>query len=617
MSRDDRDDLLDYYERELLYLRNEGAEFARRYPKIAARLELSGYESPDPHSERLLESFAFLTARIQRTLDADFPLIPSALLEVLYPQLAAPVPSMAIAQIAVDPDQARSARGFPLRSDTALFATAAGDRDTAPSVCRMRTAYTTELWPIEAVSLHLEAPDRHEALDRRPDVAAVLRLRLKTLGMLSFSDMSPGSLRLYLDSDPAMAGQVYELLVGALTGVLIQAPGGRQVLARLPPESVQPVGFADDEMVLPFPSHMHQAYRLIREYFVFPQKFLFLDVQGLGGPGSLGPGSLGSGQEVDLLFLLNRVPDRLRLERVTVRLNCTPIVNLFPKTTEPVRLDHSQSEYRLPPDSRWERTTEIHSIVKVSAVSNPADDSQTFRPYFSYDHAAAAESAQSFWLARRKPSSRGDMPGTDLWLSFVDLSFHPSQPPNQTVFAHTLCTNRGLAEQLPPGAPLEAEVDGPIRSISCLNRPTRQIAAPERGETLWRLVSALSLNHLSITGNAAGIQAFREMLTLYSHGMGAEAAQQTDGILLLDSRSLVRRVGGDAWRGFVRGTEITMLLEESKFVGGSPFLLAAVLDRFLALYAGINSFTQLILRSTRRDGEWMRWPPRAGARTVL
>lgn len=604
MATEGRDDLLDYYQRELSYLRQEGAEFAARYPRVAARLDLSGAESPDPHVERLLESFAFLTARIQRTLDSEFPQIPSAMLGVLYPHLLAPVPSLAVAQFEVDPDQARAATGFTLPDETPLFAEAVDGL-----TCRFRTGYPVELWPIEVAEAAIQPSAAFNFLDHRSDVGAVLRLTLRGMGKLTFVDMAPKRLRFHLHAGAMSGGALYELLMNEVRGVAVRPAGAAQPVRELPAGAVRPVGFAPDEDVLPWPRHAHQAYRLIQEYFVFPEKFLFVDVEGLS--------DLGAGKEVELLFLLSAPPRRsIAVDRGTFRLNCAPIVNLFRKTTEPVRLDQTQVDYRLLPDSYRERSTEIHSILKVSASSSFEDDSRAFQPFYSFDHGAARADARAFWTARRQPTGRADLPGTDMVLSFLDLDFKPTRPPAQVVFAHTLCTNRGVAEQMPAGARLEIEVDAPLRGVACLTKPTRQITPPLGGQTLWRLVSHLSLNHLSLDGEA-GLTALREILRLYAAFDDASVNGQVAGLSGLSCSSVVRRVGNEAWRGFCRGTEVRLELDEERFVGSHPFLLASVLNRFFGLYAAVNSFTQLVLTSRQRNGIWKTWPPLAGDRPVL
>jgi type VI secretion system protein ImpG len=602
------DDLLDYYQRELSYLRHQGAEFAQHYPRVAARLDLSGTDSPDPHVERVLESFAFLTARIQRRLDSEFPEIPAALLGVLYPHLTAPVPSMAIAQIQVDPGQARAATGFTIPDNTQLHAEAI---DGLP--CRFRTCYPVTLWPIEVAAAAIRPAADFPFLDRRSDVAAVLRLTLRGMGRLTFADLTPGCLRLHLNADPIAGGTLYELLLNQVREVAIR-PAGRPLPARtLPASHIRPVGFLPAEDVLPWPRHAHAAYRLIQEYFVFPEKFLFLDVDGLG--------DFGDGTEVDLLFLLAEPPRRpLTIDAGLFRLNCTPIINLFRRTSEPIRLDQTQVDYRLSPDSHRERSTEIHSILKVSASSSFEDDSTVFQPFYSFEHGnsqGAAPNGRSFWMARRQPTGRADLPGSDMILSFLDLDFKPTRPPTRVVFAHTLCTNRGVAAQIPVGTRLNIEVDAPLSAIVCLSKPTRQLEPPFGGETLWRLVSHLSLNRLSLAGDEAGLAALREILCLYAAYDDATVRSQLAGLTGLACRHVVRRIGSDAWRGFCRGTEVRLELDEDGFVGGHPFLLASVLNRFFGLYAAVNSFTQLVLTSRQRHGVWKTWEPLAGDRAVL
>ena len=609
MASDALDDILAYYQRELAYLRHRGVEFAQRYPKVANRLEYGGAESQDPHIERLLESFAFLTARLQRNIDSEFPEIPTALLQVLYPHLVAPVPSMAVAHFAVDAAQARAAQGFVIPRQTAVFAETAGphrDRLT----CRFRTGYPVTLWPVEVANAELQPAADYDFLDSVADVAAALRLRLQCQGQWSFADVVPPSLRFFIRAEPGAAGAIYELLFNELVGVAVMPEGKKAPSLNLPATSVEAVGFAAEDGLLPYPGNAHLGYRLIQEYFTFPDKFHFFDLARLP---PLGPHKM-----VDLLFLLRTSPQRrLGINRRSFALGATPIVNLFPKTTEPIRLDQTKTEYLLTPDNRWERSTEIHSIVKVSATSDLADDSRTFQPYFSYDHHTSMSRRNAFWTARRQPTGRADMPGTDVLLSFLDLDFTPTRPPSQTVFAHTFATNRGLAEHIAPETRLEIEIDAPISGVACLTKPTRQITPPLAGDTLWRLISHLSLNQLSLGGGEQGLTALREVLRLYAGIEGGTVDKQIQGLRSLSSRPVVRRIGSEGWRGFCRGVQVTLGVDETLYVGANAFVFAAVLSRFFGLYAAANSFIELVLTSAQRDGIWKTWPPLAGERIVL
>lgn len=594
MSTRDADELLAYYQAELGYLREAGVEFAHRYPKVARRLELGLDESPDPHVERLIESFAFLTARIQRTIDDEFPETAAALLGILYPQLLSPVPSASVAEFVVDPLQGKLTTGHLLKAHTPVFATTAQGLP-----CRFRTCYPVTLWPLSVEYAGFEAHDR---LRVSPRVRTVLRIRLADAGD---PPCAPDRLRFYLNADTRAAAMLFELIFGNLAGALVVPGGGEPV--ELPADAVRMVGFGRDEEVLPYPAHAESAYRLVQEYFTFPRKFFFFEVAGLE--------RCPPAATRDLYLLLDRKPPEwLSVSAESFRLGCAPVVNLFRRVTEPLRPDHRTAEYRLVADARRERSTEIHSVLRVFATREGAAESRELAPFYSFRH---GRRERAYWHARPVPTGRRDLPGTELRISFVDPDLNPALPDERTVWAETLCTNRRLAEQLQAGDPLQIEEAAPLHRIRVLHQPTQQQDPLLGGATLWRLVSTLSLNHLSLLdGGPAALEALREIVSM--HGAGHPSArQQVEGIVEMRTRRVVRRAGEGHWRGVCRGTEVELLLDEERFAGSNGFLMGAVLARFLALYASVNSFTQTVVRSRQREGEWKRWPPTAGEQPVL
>ncbi len=602
MSDQLQKELLAYYQDELRYLRESGEEFAQRYPKVAARLELGPDGSADPHVERLLEAFAFLTARIRLNLDQQFPEITSALLDVLYPQYLAPIPSATVAQFTVDPTQGKITTGHEIPCRSPLFA------DTLDGVtARFRTCFPTTLWPLEVDEARVEAVDRYDFLDGRTDVASVIRLRL-TCMETSLQELEMDTLRFYLNADLRTATALHELLFAHGRGVILVPEQG--VRHELPPTAIAQVGFGADEQLYPYPSHALTGYQVIQEYFTFPRKFLFFDLKGLAGHLR--------GQYVDVLLLVGRLPDRfIRVNEGTFALGCTPVVNLFPKSTEPIRLDHRSFAYRLSPDVRRERSTEIHSIVSVSRSAEAAQTTETLSPYYAFGHDAERAPGQAYWYARRIPSTRKDVPGTEVLLSFVDLDFRAAEPDVETVYAHTLCTNRRLAEQLPAKALLTLDSSAPVKQVAVLHRPTSQLDPPAVGESRWRLISQLSLNHLSLSDDPQSLKALREILSLHAGSAEPAVQRQIAGIREMTTRPTVARMGVDAWRGFVRGTEITLTFDEEAFAGSNAFLFATVLRHFFGLHGTVNSFTQLVARTTRNEEAWMRWAPLAGEHPIL
>ena len=227
------------------------------------------------------------------------------------------------------------------------------------------------------------------------------------------------------------------------------------------------------------------------------------------------------------------------------------------------------------------------------------------------------EGHQNFWLGRRRLTGRKDLPGTEMFLSFLNFNFSPSQPASEIVYAHTLCTNRDLALQVPDHAILQIEEAAPLSRITCLKKPTPQLTPELGGNTLWKLISHLSLNHLSLSEGSESLNALREILKLYNLSSRSSTDQQLAGIREMSCRKTVQRIGQEAWRGFCHGTEITLVFDEKMYVGNSAFLLASVLNRFFPLYASINSFTKLVIKSLQRDGVWKQWPPMVGEKSIL
>jgi type VI secretion system protein ImpG len=491
----DDEELLRYYQEELLYLRRDGKTFAQSYPKIAARLELTGHESPDPHVERLIESFAFLTARIRSSLDDDFPEIGAELLDVMYPQYLLTTPSLSIARFDVDPKNTNLTSGTLVPRLTTLFAHGHGadhpkTRTGSEPICRWRTTAPVTLWPIEITAAEFESPGLYPVLYDRSDVARVLRLTVVS-HTEPFDKLGLDRLRFHLHGDTSLTHTLYELLLDDSRGVMLIEPsadGG--VLHELKPDSLRAGGFGEDEELLPYPPQGHPAYRLLQEYFTFPEKFHFIDVENLAGKVS--------GKEIHLLFLLSSAPPErmhLKLDRREPRtgllaetgtfvLGCTPIVNLFEKTSEPIRVDHRRLEYRLVGDMQREKTTEIHSVLSVSGSVNPAHPTRRYEPFYSWSHESSRRAQRIFWHARREMSLDEEVGGTETWLSFVDLDFNPEDPPEETVWAHTLCTNRSLAAQMRTGDPLQTDVPTSGVKIVSLRNPTHEIRPPLGGRTL-------------------------------------------------------------------------------------------------------------------------------------
>jgi len=605
MSAETRDRFITYYTNEMTYLRHAGHAFSQTHPKIARRLELSDKESPDPHTERLLESFAFLTARLAQEIDNRFPESAGALLQVLYPHLVNPIPSMSVAHFETDPTKGKITTSHTIDKGASLFCYASDD-----VVCRFRTTYPVTLLPIEL---------SHIDFVQRPYVAHTphawyLKLTLNTFAGTAMADSDLDQLTFHISANRQLAYSIYECLFSQKQIKLFAKVPDTEQLIELPKDSLVPIGFGADEMMLPTPPHGTNAFLLLQEFFHLPEKFMFFRIQNLA---KIKEQLALTSDGLELYISLGDIGSLLdhKITKDNFLLGCTPIVNLFKKTTDPLRLDRRKIKYRLIPDQRRDNTLEIYSIESVMSSVESSNQVQTFAPYFSLQH--HNDSNQIFWHTRRIASEIRGVPGSDIMISFVDLAFNPALPPRNIVYANTLCTNRYLAEQIPSQAEFQLEEAAPSSRIRCLNKPTAQSYAPIDGDSLWRMISMLSTNHLTLMGSTSSLDTLKERLFLHVGAQQKDRLMDINSIEKISQTAIVRRIGNEAWRGFVKGVEVTIQVDSRPHTGSSSFLLACVLRQYFSITVSMNSFVELVLKSTEREGEWMRWPALHGTKTLL
>lgn len=596
---EERQALLDYFHRELRYLRHAGVQFAQKHPNVARHLDLRQLgESADPHVERLLESFAFIAARLSRDIDDRLPLISAALLESLYPHLITPLPSVAIAQFQVESMEGQLTTGYPIRRGTLLNSYA----DEGMAV-KFQTSQDLTLLPLKLLEASWVSKDLY-TFSQPVTSGHFLSLKIHCPTM-PLSQLGAKEIRFFIHADRAMAYFIYQALFAQDRP---QIALGRDAQAMvLPFARLEEVGFGPQETLLPGFQSVHPASALVQEYFHFPEKFFFFQLTPLIFSGD--------DQTVDLLI---SVDSRMNLDKHAVSaenflLGCTPVVNLFPKITDPVRLDQRHTEYRLIPDQRQEKTLEIHSIQKVMSVKNSSGEERVLAPYFSSNHDDLEADRRAYWFARRDTIHGGELPGTEMVLSFVDSEFNPHVLADEVVYAYTLCTNRYLATEVPSGGKLEPEESMPISQIVCLHRPIAQRHTPKDGDTMWKLLSQLSLNHLSLS---QGVDVLKDAIRLLA---GDQHYQHVDLDVIKDMTlsSVVTRIGHEGWRGFVRGMRVRLQIYETFQTGASVFLLSRVLQQYLAMNVQMNSFLELEISGFPNDEVLKRWAPQSGYQKLI
>ncbi len=599
------DALLNYYEQELSYIRQMGAEFAGKYPKIAGRLLLEQDKSADPHTERLIEAFAFISGRIHKKIDDDFPAITESLFNVIYPHYNNPIPSLTIVKF--EPIMQNITEvGYLLERGTKLYS-----KPINGTPCQFTTCQPVNIWPVQVVEAGLKEP---RVLTKNAQQA--IHLRLKTANNIPFAKLNWQSLRFFLHGQHQHVFHLYELLFNNVCHITCEAAGSRDASAgiTLAPSAIGPVGFDDEEGVLPFSKRSFPGYRLLFEYFCFPERFLFFDLLGLDRLKSTH-----IGDTLDIWIYLNRAAkSNLVVNKDSFCLNAAPAVNLFAKTAEPIRVEQRQTEYQVVPDLRKRDSTEIYSIDRVTASSTAVPgESYEYKPFYSMRHHLNEDGArgrQAYWHIQRRQSGKKGDSGTDVFLSFADLDFKPTDPGVEILLLHTTCTNRDLPSRLPFGAPggdFNLEIAAPITKVSGIMKPTPTRRPATGGGLHWRLISHLSLNYLSIV--QGGEEALREILRLYDFDNSPATRQQISGISSLTSHYVTKKMG----RSLGRGVQVVIEFDEDKYVGTGLFLFASILERFLGQYVSVNSFSQLVARTMRKDEVLKKWQPRSGNRMLL
>jgi len=623
--------LLRLYSDELTHLREVGAEFAREFPKIASRLGMEGMEVSDPYVERLIEGFAFLAARVQLKLDAEQPRLIAHLLEATYPNFLAPMPSMLIARFGVDPADPNLVKGYAVPRGSALMSELPRGQDTR---CEFRTAHAVTLWPVELASAQYfsYAPDLPLArLPQAQGLRGGLRIRLRTGGGVTFSQLGMDRLVFYVSAPDDVAFRLHELLLGASMGTLVHAGGAPSPAQWRGADSVRPVGFAADEALLPESLRAFSGYRLLQECAAMPQRLLFFEIGGLAERLAAV-----NGDEVELIVFLKRGDAALEalVDAASLALHCTPAINLFRKRLDRIQLGPGAWEYHVVPDRTRPMDYEVHSIASVTGFGTGQVAQQDFMPLYASFHESASLTrgdAHGFYTVRREPrllspkqkqhGSRSSYIGEEVYLSLVDPRHAPYREDIRQLSISAWVSNRDLPALLPHGdlgagaAQWRLESPGPVARVDALRGPTRPVTRRPVGELGWSLVSHLTLNHLSLTDETPqhAAAALRTMLGLYAPPEDVGWARQVDGVQALRARSVVRRLPFDGPLTFGTGIELVLELDELAYQGSSAFLFASVLERFFARHAAINSFTQLTLRTLQR-GEVMRWPPRVGMR---
>jgi type VI secretion system protein ImpG len=616
--------LLGYYNSELRYVREMAGEFAREFPKIAGRLALDRDAKdicPDPYVERLLEGFAFLAARVHLKLDAEFPRFTQTLLETVYPHYLSPVPSMGVVHFAPDPRDPGPEDGFLLERGTALRS----QSDETP--CQYRTAHDVRLWPLKiSDSRYYTRTIVELGLPAALEAKAALLIRLQTTGDKKLKELKLDRLPFFIRGSDEIPIWIYEQIFARGTHVILQTPKGpHQFHEVLPASTIQRLGFREGEALLPRSPRSFEGYRLLKEYFACPQRFLFFELTGLASAVQRC-----EGDRLEIVIALRAAEPKLdnRIDANSFALFCTPVINLFPKRLDPILISDRFSEFHIVAERTRPIDFEIYQIQNVVGILARINEEQRFEPFYLARDSEGRSGA--YYTVNRVPrvltakekkfGAVSSYAGSEVFISLVDSEVAPYQRQLSQLSITALCTNRHLPIQLPISvgdSDLVTELYSPVASVRWVAVPTVPIASTAEGDPSWRTISHLSLNYLSLLDakDGQGAVALRDLLKLYVNPNDVFTLRQIDGIRSVTSAPIVQRVVGAGPLTFARGLEVRVIMDEEAYEGSGIFVLGAVLAHFFARYVSINSFTETVIVSQRR-GEVMRWPSLIGKRQI-
>ncbi len=633
MIKDPR--FLRFYEQELLSVRKFAGEFASEHARVASRIGLDGNSCADPHVEWLMDGFAFLAARIQEKLDGDYALFTQHLLEMIYPDYLAPTPAMGIVLLDLLPDAPHLENGFTVPRGTKLRSRPLPGEDSG---CMFTTAQAVTLWPIELIKAsYLDAAALADYGAAVGKACAGLLLRLRTRNGASVASLNLDRLVLHLASRDRAAHRLHEELIGHAVGLVGRSTTGEPETETVPLRGrVSRVGFGEDEALFPPSPRGFSGFRLLREYFALPARFLFVALDGLR---PLMRRTAGTEAEVVVLF--DRFESTLKdlVVRDQFELSATPAINLFPGRAKSILITPHEGQHQIVVERPRTFNHEVFAVTDVRAIRADGKDLEPFTPFYAVT-ARDSERAGGYYSVERRPrlvdgnetrtrTPRSAYLGSEVWLELCNAAGGPLDRDLKRLDIDVLVSNRDAPLHLP--LPLgethfSVEIGGPVsgaRVAGALSSPKPSPAAIQPreggpwGDVAWRLVGHLALNYHSLVDGPgeSRADALRGLLELHAAGAEPQVARQVDAVRGVRTRTVTGRLPGGGPITFGRGLEVTLEMSEASFQDGSAFLLGGVLEVFFRRYVTLNSFVETVVRTTE-SGEIMRWPSQAGSRQL-
>lgn len=581
----------DYYKRELISLRIDGADFCKKNPSLSSYLAKEGQ---DPDVERLLEGFAFLAGKLHQQLDQELPEVAHTLVQLLWPNYTRVIPSYSIIQYEALKD---SNKNVLIKRGTEVLSKIKADAVQ----CKFRTTYDTKIMPIDINSINYFIYGKKSSLE----------LNMKVTNSSTLQDIVFDDLRVYLSGSKFISHDLYLYLVRYIEKIEISIKDENSIdlyTFELDKNSIQPVGFNSMETMASYPANVFDGYILLQEFFCFREKYLFIDIKNLSNISLINKDFLSKSREFSIKINFSKA---LSYNEIPTKENfllyCTPIINLFEADAIPIRRSIEQEEFLVLASDLDANHSEVFSVEKVRGWVSKKGVYQDYLPFESFEH---SDAENEFYSLRTKLSINGDK--TNTYLRFSDISKDDIlQNTSSTVSIRILCTNRNVPSSLHLGdICISNAINIPFKNIML---PTISYPPPINGDFLWRIISNMSLNYLSLSD----IKSLRIILQTYDF-LGAydvKEKEKTD-INLKGLENILYETCEIIDKGLpIRGTHIKLKVNSANFSSlGETYLFVSILNDFFSLYSSINSFHRLTVDVLNE--ELFEWEPTIGSQLV-
>ncbi len=621
---------LDIYNDELGYLRKTGTLFSEAYPGVAGRLGTIEGDAlcNDPFVERLLEGFAFLSARVQHKLESDFPVFTQSILETVNPYILRPLPSASVVKFYPDFSDDGLESGFRVKKDTPLYSEYAGNLSTR---CEYRTTKDVNLWPFEVGSASYVG--REMSMLKLPDIKYVskaksaIKIRLDMGINAMFNSLDVKDIPFFL-SGSSISMCLFEMLLTDCIGVLVRDcndPGTENNFVQS--SSIVPIGFDESEKLLPYDNRTFSGYRLMQEYFTLPEKFMFINVTGISD--ALKHCLTSS---IEVVFLLKRpweIPEN-SVSKDNFLLYCTTAVNLFTKNIGRVPVSDGESKLHIIVDKMKPLDYEVYDLAEVKGYKESSMEPVDFVP-FSFSKSRDMASVNRYYSLTREPyqfsskrknfSKHYDYNGSEVYIYLIDSESRPYHNDLKQIGIKVMCTNRDLPFCIKSaGGVLKFSTSTvcPSTKIENVSSVSLPVDSSVGGKAPWLMINFMTLNYLLFNDTDSGkaVESIKELLSLYSVCAGNRYAKHIDGIHSLNLSNVVRRFVIENKPIFLRGIHIDIEFDDNAFAGTGFFLLGMVLSKFFSNYVSLNSFVETTIKSKER-GNIIQCPTTIGTRTVV